>query len=117
MGFADGTVNALHVLLGSNRIKERVIWSDNLTYSEISLLVLTGRRLEGDSYQHVGIDGDGAARFEVFPRGADDRRVQMIFAVEDGHEVVKEVEKRVVDEWPVAQHGAVVGVLSVTEAK
>ena len=67
--------------------------------------------MERDANQHVGIDGDGAARFEVFPRGADDGRVERVCTVVDGHEVVKQVEKCVVDKRTVTQHGAVVGVL------
>lgn len=69
--------------------------------------------MERDANQHVGIDGDGAARFEVFPRGADDGRVERVCTVVDGHEVVKQVEKGVVDKRTVTQHGAVVGVLWV----
>ena len=73
--------------------------------------------MEGNTNQHVGIDGDGAARFEVFPRGADDGRVEVVLSVEHGHEEMEEVEKSVVDEGAIAQNGAVIGVLCVMEGR
>lgn len=41
----------------------------------------------------------------------------MIFSVEHGHEVVKEVQKCVVDEWTVTQNGTIIGILPITEWK